>query len=119
MSCKSNSSQAQKVPSPRLPRICRLVTNAINHEDWNSLRKMVKPGMLANNYLNSSKPHIDYSVGKLLLVQGRIDADGRSNEVYSFALENKNGSVNPHWLQITIHENDGRAELVDFWNFGW
>jgi hypothetical protein len=106
------------------------VTNDKNHEDWTTLRKLTKPGMLANNYgepfetkINESNPtpkiHLDYVVGNFLIVQSKPEADGKTNKVYSFELKNKNGTVNPHWLQITIREERGRSELVDFWNFGW
>jgi hypothetical protein len=39
--------------------------------------------------------------------------------LYSFSLENKDGTVNPHWLQIKVREDNGDAEILDFWNFGW
>ncbi len=113
-----------------LPSTCVMVTNAINQEDWATLRKLTKPGMLANNYgksfeadINEANPtpktRLDYIVGKFLMVQSKLEADGKTNKVYSFQLENKNGTVNPHWLQITVREEHGRSELVDFWNFGW
>jgi hypothetical protein len=113
-----------------LPGVCVIVTNAINQEDWATLQKLTRPGMLANNYgrsfeaeTNKANPtpemHLDYFVGKFLMVQTRPGADGKTNQVYSFQLENKNGTVNPHWLQITVREEHGRSELVDFWNFGW
>jgi hypothetical protein len=113
-----------------LPSTCVMVTNAINQEDWATLRKLTKPGMLANNYskrfegeiseANSTpKTHLDYTVGKLLMVESKLGTDGKTNQVYSFQLENKNGTVNPHWLQITVREEHGRSKLVDFWNFGW
>jgi len=106
------------------------VTNAINQEDWAALRKLTKPAMLANNYgkgfeaeINEPNPrpkrHADYLVGKFLMVQSMLGVDGTTNNVYSFQLENKDGTVNPHWLQIAVREEHGRSELVDFWNFGW
>jgi hypothetical protein len=113
-----------------LPRTCVVLTNAINQEDWATLRKLVKPGMLGNNYGTrfegeikganpAPKTHLDYIVGRFLMVQAKLGTNGKTNQVYSFQLENKNGTVNPHWLQITLREEHGRSELVDFWNFGW
>lgn len=113
-----------------LPSACVTVTNAINHEDVATLQKLIKPGMLADAYpswfrsvtnKNGSVPQmtIGYYVGKLLIVQDRVGSDGRTNKVYSFEEVNKDGTVNPHWLQITVREEGGRSELVDFWNFGW
>jgi hypothetical protein len=127
--CALKPSRQPKADS-KLPSTCVIVTNAINHEDWAALRKLTKPGMLANNYGKSfeaeinqpnptSRMHVDYVVGKFLMVQRKVGADGKTNKVYSFQLENKNGTVNPHWLQITVREEYGRSELVDFWNFGW
>lgn len=112
-----------------LPRVCVTVTNAINHEDVAGLQKLVKPGMLANAYPSwfrsvtnkGGVPQmtIGYYVGKLLIVQDRVGSDGRTNKVYSFEEVNKDGTINPHWLQITVREVGGKPELVDFWNFGW
>ena len=129
-SCASNHSLPNKDPASTIPTTCVIVTNAINHDDWATLRKLVKPGMLANGYgsnfangTNINSPtreaHLDYYVGQLLLVQPATGADGKTNTIYSFQLANKNGTPNPHWLQITIREKHGRSELVDFWNFGW
>jgi len=127
--CASGSSRQAKADS-KLPSTCVIVTNAINHEDWAALRKLTKPGMLANNYGKSfeaeinqpnsnPKMHVEYIVGKFLMVQSKLGVDGKTNNVYSFQLENKNGTVNPHWLQITVREEHGQSDLVDFWNFGW
>lgn len=116
--------------SSGLPSACVTVTNAINREDVAALQTLVNPGMLANGYAswfrnatntNSRVPQatIGYRVGKLVDVQDKAGTDGRTNRVYSFELVNKDGTVNPHWLQIVVREEHGRAELVDFWNFGW
>lgn len=113
-----------------IPSACVTVTNAINHEDVATLQKLVKPGMLANGYpswfrsatnrdIRAARPTIDYYVGRFLIMQDKVGTDGRTNKVYSFELVNKDGTVNPHWLQVVIGEEHGRSELVDFWNFGW
>lgn len=94
------------------------------------MKKLIKPGMIANGYpswfrteTNKSsgvgQMTLSYYVGKLLTVQNKIGAEGGTNQIYSFELVNKDATINPHWLQITVREERGRSELVDFWNFGW
>jgi hypothetical protein len=58
-------------------------------------------------------------VGKFLNVQTVGGSSKKPVRLYSYALENKDGTVNSHWLQIKVRESDGEAEVMDFWNFGW
>jgi hypothetical protein len=102
-----------------------VVTNAITRGDWNALRGLVKPGMRANEYIgmweNSERASPPVRVGKLISVEKdpRRYWDGKPCTTYSFALENEDGTPNPHWLQILIREEGGQSEILDFWSFGW
>ena len=111
--------------SIRRQEIGKRVTTAINKEDWVALRKLAKPGMRANEYIssweNSARAGHSVCVGKLLNVEkdSQYYLDNQPCTTYSFALENRDGTPNPHWLQILIREEDGKSTLLDFWNFGW
>jgi hypothetical protein len=102
-----------------------LVTNAINAEDWDALRRLAKPGMGANEYItkweNSGRTGQAVRVGRLrnVMMDSTYSLDGKPCAEYSFALENKDGTLNPHWLQILVREENGRSEILDFWEFGW
>jgi len=110
-------------PSARPPDVCQTVTGAINRADWPTLRTFVKPGTHMNEYISSledaTKSSHPVQVGKLLNVQTVAQTNHTSIKLYSFSLENKDGTINPHWLQIKVRENDDQAEVLDFWNFGW
>jgi hypothetical protein len=111
----------QQVDHP--PAVCQTVTAAINKGDWGTLRTFVKPGTHMDEYITSlekaTMSNHSVQVGKLLNVQTVAQMDHTSINLYSFSLENKDGTINPHWLQIKVRENDGQAEVLDFWNFGW
>src|ERR1051325_11179218 len=85
---------------------CKKVTTAINQEDWVALRKLVKPEMKANGFItlweNNAKTGHAVRVGKLVNEEknSAIYLDGQPCSKYSYALENKDGTPNPHWLQI-------------------
>jgi hypothetical protein len=102
---------------------CEVVINAINQEDWPALRKLAKPGMRANDYItmweNSARAGHDVRVGKLLTVEPKSEMHDLTCIKYSFALSNKDGTANPHLLQIWVRQEGKRNELVDFGNFGW
>jgi hypothetical protein len=105
------------------PEICRTVTAAINKGDWATLRTFVKPGTHMDEYItaleNATKNNHPVQVGKLLNVQTVAQTNDTSINLYSFSLENKDGTINPHWLQIKVRENVGQDQVLDFWNFGW
>lgn len=105
------------------PKVCETVTTAINEGDWNTLRMLVKPGMRANEYItlwaNAKKTGHAVQVGRLLNVETVAGTSRKPYKLYSFSLENKDGTVNPHWLQIKVGEAHGWSEILDFWNFGW
>jgi hypothetical protein len=105
--------------------ICKKVTTAINKEDWAALRKLVKPEMKANGFItmweNYAKTGHAVRVGKFVSEEknSTIYLDGEPCAKYSYILENKDGTPNPHWLQIMVREDGGKTVLLDFWNFGW
>ena len=107
----------------RPPTVCQTVTTAINKGDWTTLRQFAKPGTKMNDYIasleNATKTSHPVQVGKLLNVQTVAETNHTSIKLYSFSLENKDGTINPHWLQIKVREDDGQADVLDFWNFGW
>ena len=76
-----------------------------------------------NEYISSlqdaTKTNHPVQVGKLLNVQTVAETNHTSIKLYSFSLRNKDGTVNPHWLQIKVRENGEQADVLDFWNFGW
>ncbi len=101
------------------------MTNAFNREDWDALRRLTKPGMRANEYIkkweSSGRAGRSVRVGKLRSVKmdSKYGVDGRPCAEYLFALENKVGTPNPHWLQILVREENNRPEILDFREFGW
>ena len=105
------------------PSVCETLVNAINHGDWTALNAWGKPGTSAHETLVTWQKAADaghpVQVGKFLNVQTVGGTNKNPYRLYSFSLENKDGTVNPHWLQIKVREADGEAEIVDFWNFGW
>jgi hypothetical protein len=100
-----------------------VVTNAINHGDWVTLRSLAKPGMRANEYItmweNSERSGHALRVGKQIAVNTDADLNGKRCTKYSFIFENKDGTFTPHELQILVEEHSGQSEVLDFWNFGW
>jgi hypothetical protein len=105
------------------PSVCDILVSAINRGDWKTLDTWAKPGTSAEQttqiWQNAAKTGHPVKVGKFLNVQTVGGTSKKPVRLYSYALENKDGTVNPHWLQIKVREMDGEAEIVDFWNFGW
>ena len=105
------------------PNVCDILISAINRGDWAALQPWAKVGTSANQSVqaweNAAKSGHPVKVGKFLNVQTVGGTSKRPVRLYSYALENKDGTVNPHWLQIKVREEDGEAEVLDFWNFGW
>lgn len=100
------------------------VTNAINREDWDALRALAKPGMMANEFIRTLEnyAHTGHAVrvGKLLRSDKNYKyLDGKLCTMYSFALESKDGEPSPHQLQVLVREVGGESTILDFWNFGW
>jgi hypothetical protein len=125
VSCAANHPVVSQTPTSVQQAAYVVVTNAISRGDWDVLRKLTTPGMRANEYVtmweNSERINHPVRVGKLLSV-GKSSSyylDGKPCTTFSFALEDKDGSPNPHLLQILMREKHGRAEILDFWNFGW
>jgi len=123
-SCASEKPQPpsppKRVEAP--PSVCDILVSAINRQDWPALKPWTKSGMSSNavqSWQNAAKAGNPVKVGKFLNVQTVGEASKKPYKLYSYSLENKDGSVNPHWLQIKVRESDGEAEVVDFWNFGW
>ena len=103
----------------RPPEICDAVTMAINRSDWATLRLLTKPTMTANGYITSlenaeSSGH-PVHVGKMVNSETVPRMSGPPQVIYSFAIENKDGTPNPHSLRIKVRDNRGQLELVDFW----
>jgi|GEM_PF-6640008 hypothetical protein len=119
MSCASDKALPGKETSARQSAYA-VVTNAINREDWNGLRRLATAGRKAK-----ASEYIGYweknpiRVGKLVSVDENFELNGVPCTKYSFALEYKDGRPHPHWLQVMVHEQDGRSVLEDFWEFGW
>lgn len=95
------------------------VIDAINREIWAALRKLAKPGMRANEYIklweNSAKIGHPVRVGKLINVERDSRyLDDKPCTLYSFALENRDGTLNPHWLQISVREEEKKPVLAGF-----
>ena len=114
------------LPSKRVetpPTACELLVSAINRGDWEALKPWTKPGTSSNTtvraWQEAAKTGNSVKVGKFLSSQTVGGTSKKPYKLYSYSLENKDGSVNPHWLQIKVRESDGEAEVVDFWNFGW
>jgi len=105
------------------PSVCDTLISAINRGDWTALKAFAKPGSTATESLMTWQRAADsghpVKVGKFLNAQTVGGTSQRPYKLYSFSLENKDGTVNPHWLQIKVLEEDENAEIVDFWNFGW
>lgn len=124
-SCASERSVTS--PSPRRaenpPPVCDILVTAINRQDWAALTPWTKPGTSSNTtvqaWQEAAKAGNPVKVGKFLNGQTVGSASKKPYKLYSYSLENKDGSVNPHWLQIKVREEDGEAEILDFWNFGW
>ncbi|HXT11384.1 MAG TPA: hypothetical protein VN873_07455 [Candidatus Angelobacter sp.] len=126
VSCASPKQQPvvvleQHADSP--PNVCNDLVAAINHGDWAKLRALAKPGTAASESTNAweqaMKAGHPVQVGKFLNVQTVAAESKKPYKLYSFALENKDGTVNPHWLQIKVQEEHGQPEVQDFWIFGW
>jgi hypothetical protein len=105
------------------PSVCETVVSAIDRGDWAALKGWAKTSTTAKESVaawqqaaNSGHP---VKVGKFLNVQTVGGTTKKPYKLYSYSLENQDGTVNPHWLQIKLREADGEAEILDFWNFGW
>jgi hypothetical protein len=105
------------------PNICDTLVTAINRGDWATLRTWAKPGTSADDSVagweKAAATNHAVRVGKFLNVQTVGETGKKPYKLYSYSLENKDGTVNPHWLQIKVREANGVAEVLDFWNFGW
>jgi hypothetical protein len=105
------------------PRVCDTLVSAINRGDWDALKDWAKPGTTTNETLTTWQKAAEtghpVKVGKFLNAQTVGGTSQKPYKLYSFSMENKDGTANPHWLQIKVREEDGKAEIVDFWNFGW
>ena len=105
------------------PTVCEILVAEINREDWTALKPWAKPGSAASATVqaweSAAKAGHGVKVGRFLNAQTVGGTSKKPYRLYSYALENKDGTVNPHWLQIKVREADGEAEVLDFWNFGW
>jgi hypothetical protein len=105
------------------PNACDILVSAINRQDWEALKPWTKPGSSSNTTVqvweNAAEAGNPVKVGKFLNGQTVGEASKKPYKLYSYSLENKDGTVNPHRLQIKVREEGGAAEIVDFWNFGW
>jgi hypothetical protein len=105
------------------PSACENLVGAINRGDWAALQAWAKPGTTANesltNWQKAAESGHPVKVGKFLNAQTVGGTSQRPYKLYSFSMENKDGTVNPHWLQIKVRQEAGSAEIVDFWIFGW
>ena len=118
------------VPAPKRvetpPNACDILVSAINRQDWEALKPWTKPGSSSNTTVQAWQNAAEKrEPGEK---NGRNSSTGKRwarpskkpyQRLYSYSLENKDGTVNPHWLQIKVREDGGEAEVVDFWNFGW
>jgi len=128
-SCATEKPTATAVPRPAPRRVetppeaCDILVSAINRGDWAALKPWTKPGTSSNETVqaweDAAKAGNPVKVGRFLNGQTVGKASKKPYKLYSYSLENKDGTVNPHWLQIKVREEDGEAEIVDFWNFGW
>ena len=123
VSCSSNRSVTSKSLTSDDRSSYDVVTNAIDRGDWDTLRRLAKLGMRANEYItmweNSERSGHAVRVGKQISVERDAELNGKRRTKYSFALENKDGTFNPHRLQVLVREQRGQSEILDFWNFGW
>ncbi len=99
---------------------CEAVTTAINKEDWVALRRLAKPGMVANDYIPKWEKN-PVRVGKLIRIEkdSQYHLDGKPCTTYSFDWESKDGTPSVHQLQVLVREEGGKSAILDFWNFGW
>jgi hypothetical protein len=122
-SCMSQHSTVSKRSTAGSPPCVNVITNAVNRGDWDTLRKLAKPGMRANDYItmweNSQRSGHAVHVGKLKPVDRDAQFNGERCTKYSFTLENEDGTAGPHQLQILVQEQGRESQLLDFWNFGW
>jgi len=127
-SCAALKPQPTPAPPPQHhadtpPTVCEILVSAVNRGDWAVLKSWAKPGTSAANAVqtweNAAKAGNPVKVGKFLNAQTVGGTSKKPLRLYSFSLENKDGTVNPHWLQIKVREADGEAEVLDFWIFGW
>jgi len=128
VSCASETpvAPAPASASPRAespPAVCDFLVSAINRGDWAALKPWAQPGTsaigLISTWQAAAKGGHPVNVGKFLNVQTVGGTSKKPYKLFSYSLENKDGTVNPHWLQFKVRESDGAAEVVDFWNFGW
>jgi hypothetical protein len=121
VAAKKPTEETRQRPGPP-PSVCDTLIGAINRGDWTALQEWAKPGTTADESLKTWQKAADsghpVQVGKFLNAQIVGGTSKKPYKLYSFSLENKDGTVNPHWLQIKVREEDGKAEIVDFWNFG-
>ena len=103
--------------------VCDIDVSAINRGDWAALKPWAQSGTSAIELISAwqaaAKSGHPIVVGKFLNMQTVGGTTKKPYKLFSYSLENKDGTVNPHWLQFKVRESDGAAEVVDFWNFGW
>ena len=105
------------------PYVYHAVTNAINRQDWKTLRAMALPGSRAEDYVRIWKNYAadghPVRVGKLIGKQDSEYGPGKQPcTIYAFEWLNEDGTVGIHQLQVVI-QKDGPPVILDFWNFGW
>ena len=122
-SCAHPKAQASQVPASAQGAYYSSITNAIDRQDWGALRKLATPEMRATEYIqmweNCAKAGQPVYVGKLVSIEQDAELNGRRCVRYSFQFENRDGIPYPHLLQVLVSEQDGRPEVLDFWNWGW
>jgi hypothetical protein len=123
VSCVSEHSSSSTGSPAGQSTACAVITNMVNRGDWDSLRKLAKPGTRAGDSIaaweNYRRSGHTVRVGKLVSVDKDAQLNGERCTKYSFALENEDGTASPHELQILVREQAGKSDLLDFWNFGW
>jgi hypothetical protein len=123
VSCSSDRNGVSSNEASKDRTACDLVTKAIDRGDWNTLLKLAKPGMRANESIamweNFQRSGRAVRVGKLIGVEKNAALNAQQCTKYSFALESKDGTASAHWLQVLVREQSGQGEILDFWNFGW
>jgi hypothetical protein len=116
-----DSSLVAKTWSPDGKAVCNAIIAALNKEDWNTLQKLAPTNSIAHGSIEVWKK-FPVRAGKLIDTwENHVFTEGEKPcTVYSFLLDNKDGSVSVHWLQVVVRKQpNGAIELVDFWKFGW
>ena len=118
---KSGSNDGQDAQKVRELLQVQIVTDAINRGDWKTLRRLVKPGMKAEDFVkmceNAQASGHAVRIGKLVS-SGDANLKGTRCSEYCFVIERQDGTPSPHYLQLFVQQ-DNRSQIIDFWNFGW